>query len=67
MVKLIHVKKCLFCVTNLLCRSLLSMSISASLQDLDNPENFHSLFNLVEADPMRQQNMLGDVGFDIFN
>lgn len=43
------------------------MSVSASLQDLDNPENFHSLFNLVEADPMRQQNMLGDVGFDIFN
>ncbi len=37
------------------------------LTEFDNPANFTSLFNQVEADPMRLNSIFQDVSMDIFD
>ena len=37
------------------------------LQDLENPADFASLFDQVEADPMRSNNMFKDLNMDTFD
>ena len=37
------------------------------LHGLDNPEEFLQMFNQIEADPLRPQNIFGDIDFDPFD
>ena len=36
-------------------------------QGLDNPDDFQRMFNQIEVDPLRPQNVLGDMDFDVFD